>query len=576
MRKLAGRLKPYRLPVALVLMLVFLQALAELYLPTLMADIVNIGVVNGNIPYIWRTGGWMLLVAVFGAFCTVLASYFSARVASGFGRDVRNELFAHVSRFTQREFDRFGTASLITRTTNDISQVQMFLIMMLRMMITAPMMAVGGIIMALIMDAALALVIVAIIPVLALAIFLIMRHGFPLFRKLQSHLDKLNLVQREGLTGVRVIRAFDRTEHERRRFDAANRDLTGTALRVNRLMALMMPTMMLIVNVSSIAIVWYGGIRIDHGRMMVGELMAFIQYSTMILFSLVALSFIFAMLPRASASAERIREVLEQAASIVDPQQHGKKEQVEAGTLEFRNVSFRYPGAEQAALDDISFVARPGQVTAIIGGTGSGKSTLLQLIPRFYDVESGSVLVNGVDVRQMPQRELRAMIGYVPQKAVLFSGTIADNIRFGKEDADEEEVRRAAETAQALDFILQLDGGFEAHISQGGTNLSGGQKQRLSIARALVRRPAIYLFDDSFSALDYRTDARLRRALREETKHATVLIVAQRVSTVMDADQIIVMENGRIAGIGTHEQLLKENSVYREIAASQLSKEVIA
>lgn len=576
MRTLAGRLKPYRLLVALVLSLVFLQALAELYLPTLMADIVNIGVVNGNIPYIWRTGGWMLLVAIIGALCTVLASYFSARVASGFGRDVRNELFSHVSRFSQREFDRFGTASLITRTTNDVSQVQMFLIMMLRMMITAPMMAVGGIIMALIMDAALALVIVAIIPVLALAIFLIMRHGFPLFRKLQSHLDKLNLVQREGLTGVRVIRAFDRTEHERRRFDAANRDLTGTALKVNRLMALMMPTMMLIVNVSSIAIVWYGGIRIDHGRMMVGELMAFIQYSTMILFSLVALSFIFAMLPRASASAERIREVLEQAASIVDPQQHGEKEHAEAGTVEFRHVSFRYPGAEQAALDDISFVARPGQVTAIIGGTGSSKSTLLQLIPRFYDVESGCVLVNGVDVRHMPQRELRAMIGYVPQKAVLFSGTIADNIRFGKEDADEEEVRRAAETAQALDFIQQLDGGFEARISQGGTNLSGGQKQRLSIARALVRRPAIYLFDDSFSALDYRTDARLRRALREETKHATVLIVAQRVSTVMDADQIIVMDNGRIAGIGTHEQLLKENSVYREIAASQLSKEEIA
>ena len=621
MRKLLVYLRPYRAMAALVLAFVFLQAMADLYLPTLMADIVNIGVVNGNIPFIWKTGGWMLLIAVAGAVCSVLASYFSSKTASGFGRDLRGEVFAHATRFSEKEFDRFGTASLITRTTNDITQVQLFLIMMMRMMLAAPMMAIGGIIMAMTLDAVLAVVILAVLPVLAAAILFVIRRSFPLFRRLQTLMDKLNLVQREGLTGVRVIRAFDRTGYERRRFDGANADLAETALKVNRIMALMMPMMMLIVNFSSLAIVWFGGIRIDHGRMTVGELMAFIQYSTMILFSFIALSFIFAIWPRASASAERIREVLETPSGIADggdpasaepaarpagsgdgapavspaassavssAAAHAASSDESAGssaigpigmrqaTVEFRRVTFRYPGAEQPALEDISFAAKPGQVTAIIGGTGSGKSTLLKLILRFFDVESGSVRINGVDVREMPERELRALIGYVPQKALLFSGTIADNIRFGREDASDEEVRLAAETAQALEFIQGMEGQFGAHISQGGMNLSGGQKQRLAIARALVRRPSIYLFDDSFSALDARTDVRLRRALREVTKQATVLIVAQRVSTVMDADQIIVLDNGRMAGIGTHDELLKENDVYREIVASQLAKEVTA
>jgi len=572
--------KPYRRLAVLVLLLVLLQSLSELYLPTLMADIVNIGVLKGDTAYIMRTGVFMLLTAAFGVACNIAASYFSARASSGFGRDLRSRLFRHVSGFSMREFDRFGAASLMTRVTNDVSQVQQTLIMMLRMMAAAPMMAVGGMIMALAKDAQLAIVIIAVIPVLALTIFVISRKAMPLFRSMQARLDRLNRVQREGLTGVRVIRAFNRTEHERRRFDGANRELTDTALKATRLMAFTMPAMMLIVNFSSVAIVWFGGIRIDRGELMVGDLMAFIQYAMMILFSLMMMSMLFVMLPRAAVSAGRIREVLELPASVRDadsPARPARPEQAGAGGLiEFRDVTFRYPGAEQPALANISFTAKPGEVTAIIGGTGSGKTTLFNLILRFYDAESGSVLVDGVDVRNWPQEMLRARIGYVPQQAMLFTGTIADNIRWGKEDASDEEVRRAAETAQALEFISGLEGGFDAQVAQGGKNLSGGQKQRLAIARALVRRPGIYLFDDSFSALDYKTDAALRKALKAETGNAAVLIVAQRISTVVDADQIIVLDNGRIAGTGTHEQLLRENEVYREIAATQLTEEEIA
>lgn len=574
MSKLLPYLKPYRAIIAAVLALVFLQTLSELYLPTLMADIVNIGVQFGDTPYILKTGGWMLLVAAFGVFCTVLASYQSAKVATGFGRDLRGKLFGHVMDFSQLEIDKIGTASLITRTTNDIAQVQQVLIMVMRMMIVAPMMAVGGIVMALLKDAALALVIIGIMPILALAIYLIARKGIPLFKQIQTYLDRLNLVQREGLTGIRVIRAFNRIDHEKRRFETANRNLTDTALKVNRIMALMMPTMMLILNFSSVAIIWFGGIRIDRGHMQVGDLMAFLQYSMMILFSLIMLSMIFVMLPRAAVSASRIREVLELEGSIHDAP--SPKQAAGGGRVEFRNVTFRYPGAEEPALENISFEARPGEVTAIIGGTGSGKSTLVNLIPRFYDVEQGSVLIDGVDVREMSLENLRKKIGFVPQKAVLFSGTIADNLRYGNEDAGEEQLRRAAEVAQALDFVTEMEGGFDARVSQGGTNLSGGQKQRLSIARALVRKPEIYVFDDSFSALDYKTDAELRRALKEEVGKATVIIVAQRIHTVIDADRIIVLENGRVAGIGTHRQLLQDNEVYREIVASQLSEEEMA
>lgn len=574
MSRLLVYLKPFRGFVALVLVLVFLQSLSELILPTLMADIVNIGIQTGDTPYILKMGGWMLLVAALGALCTIIASYYSAKAATGFGRDLRSQLFARVSGFSQQEFDKLGTASLITRTTNDITQVQQVLIMMMRMMVVAPMMAVGGVIMALWKDATLALVIIGIMPILGLTIFLIARRGVPLFKAIQTKLDKLNLVQREGLTGIRVIRAFNRIDREKSRFQAANWDLTETGLKVNRIMALMMPAMMLILNFSSIAIIWFGGIRIDRGDMQVGDLMAFLQYAMMILFSLIMLSFIFVMLPRAAASAARIQEVLELTGSIHDADRPKPAER--DGTVMFRDVTFRYPGAEQPALQHISFEARPGEITAIIGGTGSGKSTLISLIPRFYDIESGSVLVGGVDVREMAQMSLREKIGFVPQKAVLFSGTIAENIRYGKEDADDEEVRQAAEKAQALDFIMEMDGGFEARISQGGSNVSGGQRQRLSIARALVRRPDIYVFDDCFSALDYKTDAKLRQALQAETQDATVIIVAQRFSTVIDADRIVVLENGRIAGIGTHQQLMRDNTVYQEIVASQLSEEEIA
>ncbi|GIQ69798.1 ABC transporter ATP-binding protein [Xylanibacillus composti] len=574
MRKLLVYLKPFRGFVALVLLFVFLQSLSELYLPTLMADLVNNGVQVGDTPYILKMGGWMLLVAALGAICMILGSYYSAMAASGFGRDLRSKLFTHVSSFSQQEFDQVGTASLITRTTNDITQVQQVLIMIMRMMIAAPMMAIGGIIMALWKDTTLALVIIGVMPILALAIFLIARKGVPLFKAIQIKLDKVNLVQREGLTGIRVIRAFNRTEHEQRRFEEANFDLTDTAVKVNRIMALMMPTMMLILNFSTVAILWFGGIRIDHGHMQVGDLMAFIQYAMMILFSLIMLSMIFVMLPRAAASAARIQEVLELSGSIHDAER--PVEPGQGGTVEFRDVTFRYPGAEEPALRSISFEANPGEVTAIIGGTGSGKSTLISLIPRFYDVESGQVLVGGVDVREMTQASLRAKIGFVPQKAVLFSGTIADNIRYGKEDASDEEIRHAAATAQALDFIMEMEDGFEARISQGGTNVSGGQKQRLSIARALVCKPEIYVFDDSFSALDYKTDAKLRQALKAETGDATVIIVAQRVSSIRDADRIVVLEGGSVAGMGTHEELLQHNAVYQEIVASQLSEEEIA
>ncbi|XID94050.1 ABC transporter ATP-binding protein [Paenibacillaceae bacterium WGS1546] len=590
MLKLFRFLQPYRWLVAAVMILILLQSLSELYLPTLMADTVNEGVVKGNIPYIWKVGGFMLAVTAVGTLVSVAASYLSARIAAGFGRDVRSKTFRKVENFSLPEFDKLGTASLITRTTNDITQVQQVLIMIMRMMVAAPMMCVGGLIMAVSMDARLSLVFVGALPVLALTIYLIASKGLPYFRAIQKKIDKLNLVLREGLTGIRVIRSFNRVGHEERRFEEANRDLTQTAIRVNQIMAFMMPMMMLILNFSSLAIIWFGGIRISNGYMQVGDLMAFLQYAMQILFSLLMVSMMFVMLPRAAVSAGRINEVLELGR---DSREHGRESvpaakpagnaggrpgatAVPRGTVEFENVSFRYPGAENAAISGISFRGLPGEVTAIIGGTGSGKSTLISMIPRFYDAEEGTVRVDGIDVREHSVEALRAMIGLVPQKAQLFTGTVADNIRYGKEDATDEEVRHAANTAQAGDFIEAMPEGYASPVSQGGANLSGGQKQRLSIARALVRKPAIYVFDDSFSALDYKTDAKLRAALRNETSESTVIIVAQRVATVMDADRIVVLDEGRVAGIGTHKELMKSCDVYREIVSSQLSEEEIA
>lgn len=575
MMKLFRMLKPYRIPIFFILSLVLLQSLAELYLPTLMADIVNHGIVKGDVPYIWQIGGWMLLIAIAGTACSITASYLSSRTAGGFAKKLRSRVFRHVENFSLQEFDKLGTASLITRTTNDITQVQNVLTMMLRMMVMAPMMCIGGIFMAVSQDAKLSTIFLVVLPVLAGAIALIGAKGLPLFKQIQKKLDRLNLVLREQLTGIRVVRSFNRGEHERARFNGANTDLRDVSIKVNVLMATLMPVMMLVMNFSMIAILYFGGQRIDSGHMDIGSLIAFIQYAMQIMFSLIMVSIIFVMIPRASASAERINEVLDMQPDLSNPEQPSSMSALQ-GTIEFDNVTFRYPGAENAALSGISFTARPGETTAIIGGTGSGKSTLLSLIPRFYDVTEGSVRLNGTDVRELRQEDLRAKIGFVPQKAVLFTGTIAENIRHGKDDATMEEIVHAAQTAQAENFITEMKDGYDSVIAQGGNNVSGGQKQRLSIARALVRRPEVYIFDDSFSALDFKTDAKLRAALKSETTEAAVLIVAQRVSTVMNADRILVMDEGRIVGSGTHKELLEHNEVYREIVSSQLTEEEIA
>ncbi|QWB30469.1 ABC transporter ATP-binding protein [Exiguobacterium acetylicum] len=574
MIKLLKRLTVYKWAVLAVLVLVFAQSMSDLYLPTLMADIIDKGVVTGDTAYIWKIGAVMLGITGIGALAAVAASYYSSKASMGLGRDIRRQVFNHVERFSLQEFDQVGTASLITRTTNDITQVQQVVIMMLRMVVSAPIMFIGGLIMAVSKDAKLSLVIVAAMPVLVISILLILWKGVPLFGKVQKRLDRLNLVLRENLTGIRVIRAFNRERDEQVRLTKANADLTEVSIKVNKIMAFLMPVMMLVMNLTVVGVIWFGGIRIDNGGMQIGDLMAFIQYVMQIMFALVMASVMFVMIPRAAVSAKRINEVLEMTPTMID--EGTQTADREKGTLIFDRVTFRYPGAETPVLSDISFAARPGEVTAVIGGTGSGKSTLVNLIPRFYDVTEGSIRVNGVDSQEVPQEELRSKIGFVPQKALLFTGTIAENIRFGKEDATDEEVAHAAQIAQATDFIERMPDGYDARIEQGGSNVSGGQKQRLSIARALVRRPDLYVFDDSFSALDFKTDAALRKALREETREATVLIVAQRVSTVIDADQIIVLDEGKVAGIGTHDELFADNAVYQEIVKSQLSEEEIA
>lgn len=575
MLKLLRMLKKYKLAVILVIILVFLQSISDLYLPTLMSNIVDKGIANGDVPYIWRVGGLMLFIALLGAICSIVVSFLASQVSGKFARDLRSKVFRHVENFSLQEFDKIGTASLITRTTNDITQVQNVLLMMMRMMISAPLMFIGGLVMAISKDAKLSLVLVVALPILAGTVALIATKGLPLFKAIQKKLDRLNLVLREQLMGIRVIRSFNRGQYEKERFTEANKDLTQTAIRVNKIMAFMMPSMMLIMNFTTIAIIGFGGLRIDSGDMEVGNMMAFIQYAMQIMFSLIMVSMIFVMLPRASASATRINEVLDMKPELKNPEVPVRADKMH-GTLEFNHVSFKYPGAEEYALHDISFTAKPGETTAIIGGTGSGKTTLLSLIPRFYEATEGSVRVNGVDVREMTQDDLRSKIGYVPQKAILFTGTIADNLRYGKEDATQEEIEHAAAVAQAANFVSEMENGYESVIAQGGNNVSGGQKQRLSIARALVRKPEIYVFDDSFSALDFKTDSRLRAALKQETLDATVIIVAQRVSTVRDADRILVMDEGKIVGMGTHSELLANNQVYREIVSSQLSEEEIA
>lgn len=566
-------LKPYKNYILGVLVLTFLNAMAELYLPNLMSNIVNFGIIGGNTSYIWTTGGQMLIVAGIATVSMIFSSLFSSKASMAFGKDLRRTVFTHVEEFSLNEFNQVGTASLITRTINDIQQVQQVAVISLRMMIRAPMMLIGGLIMALSKNRALSLIFLMSIPILILAIALVGKKGFPLFMEIQKKIDKLNLILREKLTGIRVIRAFNRVDYEEKRFNKANRELAETSLKVGRIMALMLPLMNIVLNFTIVAVIWFGSKQIDIGNMQVGDLMAFIQYVMMIMFSLIMVSMMFIMIPRAAASAERINQVLD-----IVPEIKNRKKTLESGKfnkLEFKDVNFSYPGAENRALCNISFTVRKGETTAIIGGTGSGKSTLINLIPRFYDIDSGAILIDGVDIRDMRQEYLRSKIGYIPQKSILFAGSISENIRYGKQDALDEEVAYAAEIAQAKDFITHMEDGFNSHIAQGGTNLSGGQKQRLSIARALVRRPEIYIFDDSFSALDFKTDAKLRKALKWEVMEAGVIIVAQRVSTVMDADRIIVLEDGVIAGIGKHRDLLKESKVYREIVESQLSEEEI-
>jgi len=572
MWRLKQYIKPYLPTVIVVSGLVFLEVMATLRLPDLMSRIVDEGIALGNISLIWRTGAVMLAVALAGVLCSIVGNYLASRAAGGFGRDVRLAVFSRVGEFSPRDFDHFGAPSLITRTTNDVQQIQNMFRMSMRMAMRAPLMAVGGVLMVVRKDAQLAVILLGLIPIMAVLVFLVMSKGVPLFKGLQEKLDRLNLVVREQLMGVRVIRAFNREDDERARFAQANRDLTQTALKVSRIMITLMPLLGLLINLTNIVIIWFAAQRIDAGLMQVGDLMAFLQYTMQTFMAVMMLSMIFVNLPRASASAQRIVEVLSTEPSIQDTPQ-ARTLSSPRGEVRFAGVTFSYPGAEKPVLSDISFTARPGQVTAIIGGTGSGKSTILELLLRFHDPDAGRITLDGVELRDLAQSELRAQIGYVPQQAVLFSGTIASNIRNGRLDAGEEEVAEAARIAQALEFIAEREEGFQSEVAQGGTNLSGGQKQRLSIARALVRRPKIYLLDDSFSALDYKTDARLRQELAKAARDATVIVVAQRVSTIMHADQILVLDAGRIVGQGTHESLLRDCPVYQEIVASQFGEE---
>jgi ATP-binding cassette, subfamily B, multidrug efflux pump len=574
-RLLARFLRPYWVQLVAVVILLLVQGIANLYLPELNADIINNGVAKGDTAYILRTGGIMLAVTFVLAIVAITAVYFSSRTAMAFGRDLRSAIFRAVESFSQREVNHFGTPSLITRNTNDVQQVQMLVFMALVVMVSAPIMMIGGIIMALRQDVPLTGVLIVILPVMTLVIAIVMWRAIPLFKAMQVKIDRVNQVMREKLAGIRVIRAFVRSEHEERRFDEANLDLTRTALSVNRLFAITMPVMMLIFNLSMVAVMWFGAIRVDSGDMPIGNLVAFLTYLMQILMAVLMAVFMFIMVPRAAVSADRIKAVLEMPLSVHDPETPTTVP-ARRGRIEFRGVEFRYPGAADAVLRDISFSAGPGETTAIVGSTGSGKSTLVNLLSRFYDVTGGNVLVDGVDVRDLKLDDLWARIGLIPQRAFLFSGTVASNLRYGDDEASDDDLWHALDVAQARDFVEEMEGQLEAPISQGGINVSGGQRQRLAIARALVKRPEIYIFDDSFSALDFRTDSLLRAALRRELGTATVLIVAQRVGTIMNADRIVVLEDGAVAGIGTHAELMASCETYREIVYSQLSEEEVA
>ncbi|MBX3311487.1 MAG: ABC transporter ATP-binding protein [Microbacteriaceae bacterium] len=552
------------------------QSIAALWLPTLNADIIDDGVVVGDIAYIWSTGGIMLLISLAQVICSVIAVYFGARLAMGFGRDLRASLFNKVVSYSQQEIGQFGAPSLITRNTNDVQQVQMLVQMTATMMISAPIMATGGVIMAIRQDVGLSWLMAVAMPLLLIVVAAIAIRLVPSFTKMQKRIDRVNQVLREQLSGIRVVRAFVREREEKTRFFKASGDVMEMGVVTGNLMALMFPVVMLVMNVSTVAIIWFGGFQVDSGDAQIGTLFAFLSYMMQILMSVMMATFMFIMIPRAAVSAKRIGEALETEPSVTSPAKPVALPATTSGKIEFENVSFTYPGAEDAVLHNLTFTVNPGETTAIIGSTGSGKTTLIGLVPRLFDATEGRVLIDGVDARDYDPNDLWQRIGLIPQRAFLFSGTVASNLRYGGENATDEDLWRALKIAQAEDFVKQMPGELDAEISQGGTNVSGGQRQRLSIARALVKDPEILIFDDSFSALDLRTDAALRAAINKKLPHTTRLVVAQRVSTIQNADQIIVLEHGRIVGVGKHEDLLETNETYREIVESQLSAEEAA
>lgn len=568
-------LGPYRRLIAAVLVFQLVQTLATLYLPTLNADIINNGVVKGDTQYIVKTGVLMLAITLVQMACATTAVYFGAKTAMAFGRDLRGALFDRTLLFSEQEITRFGAPSLITRTTNDVQQVQMLALMVSTLFIAAPMTGIGGIILAMRLDVPLSAVFLASIPALTVLVSLVVVRMIPLFKTMQLRIDGVNQVLREQITGIRVIRAFVREEQEQARFAATNTGLADVAVAAGRLMALMQPLVMLVVNVSSVAVLWFGAHRVSSGGMEIGGLTAYLNYLMQILIAVMMATFMFVMAPRAEVCAERIVEVLDTPSTVILPTSPVTNVAGQ-GWLEFRDISFRYPGAEEPVLRNISFTAEPGTTVGIIGSTGSGKSTLLNLVPRLFDATAGSVLIDGVDVRDLDQETITRLVAMVPQSPYLFSGTVASNLRYGKSDATEAELWDALEIAQARDFVAEMPGALEAPIAQGGTNVSGGQRQRLTIARALVHRPVIYLFDDSFSALDYGTDAALREALATETARATVVVVGQRVSTIRHANRIVVLDEGKVVGLGTHEELMKDNQTYREIVLSQITEEEAA
>ncbi|MET3904343.1 ABC transporter ATP-binding protein [Paenarthrobacter sp. 4246] len=569
-------LRPHQRLLIAVVVFQLAQSIASLYLPTLNADIIDNGVATGDTDYILRLGGLMLLITLLQIACAVVAVYFGAKAAMGMGHDLRDAVFSRVGEFSEQEVTRFGAPSLITRSTNDVQQVQQLVLMSCTLMVAAPMLSIGGVIMAVRQDAQLSWLIAVCVPVLLLAVGLIVTRMVPLFRKMQVRIDAVNRVLREQLTGIRVVRAFVREDLEGARFGKANDDVTDVALRAGRLMALMFPVVMLVMNVSSVAVIWFGSFRIEDGSMQVGTLIAFLSYLMQILMSVMMATFMAVMIPRASVSADRIGEVLETDSSVQPPSNPVSLTGRRGGELEMRDVGFAYPGAEQPVLSGVTFTARAGETTAIIGSTGAGKTTLVNLMPRLFDATSGSVRMDGVDVRELHPDLLWGHIGLVPQRPYLFSGTVRSNLQYGKPDATDDELWQALSVAQARDFVEDMEGGLDAAISQGGTNVSGGQRQRLAIARALVKQPELYIFDDSFSSLDTATDARLRQALKHHTNGATLVIVAQRVSSIADADQILVLDDGRIVGRGTHEELLETSETYREIVSSQLAAEEAA